>query len=167
MLAGALLAGAPCGCAWGWVACGCGMRGAPLASRNRGVLWFLLPYSCVYSDALVPLQLPLACPSPPHHPLILLQEGDQPGSPARRGRSPSPRGGRGRSPSPRGGRGGGRSRTPPRRRTPSPRCVPAQPARLLCMLMHHAVEALAVPALVPPGIRRAPSCSLLAVYSAI
>ncbi len=90
-----------------------------------------------------------------------LQEGDQPGSPPRRGRSPSPRGGRGRSGSPRGGRAGGRSRSPPRRRTPSPRCVPRLVFNFAAFLTAFVVEAPAVLAPVLPGIKSScgSSCS--------
>ena len=102
------------------------------------------------------------CSFPPRPLLILLQEGDQPGSPARRGgRSPSPRGGRARSGSPRGGRAGGRSRSPPRRRTPSPRCVASSSnlaSRLPPFLTSCAVEARAALALALPGTRPSVGC---------
>ncbi len=114
------------------------------------------------------------CFFPPRPWLILLQEGDQPGSPARRGgRSPStrrsraanaatsPRGGRARSGSPRGGRYGGRSRSPPRRRTPSPRCVALSSnlaSRFPRFLTSCAVEARAALAPALPGTRPSVGC---------
>ncbi len=94
------------------------------------------------------------CYCSPRFFLMHSQEGDQPGSPPRRGRSPSPRGGRARSGSPRGGRAGGRSRSPPRRRTPSPRYV--RRLALVWRFLRRWQRALSLPGLVP----RAAHCTL-------